>query len=398
MPRCSRGIVALVVMLSPAATRAQNAPGTPPDSAAGGMPPAPATQVVATPADFPRGRISGLAFGDVYYDVVGDPRHLYNAAGADQGQANIDGKKVIGRDLNGVQFRRIYFQLDNDLTPRIATRFRLEVDGKELTSGGKLAPFLKNAYVQAKSVVPRGDFFFGELSTPVFDVTEAFWQYRSIEKMIADFWGLRPSSDLGVQLKGWADPDHHFGYSAMVSDGNGQKPETDRFKTFALALPVRLGDLRVEPYVDDQPVRVNPNATAVSDTAANNDQALYRIFAGYEFRRWALGGEAFARLKHGGAKANAEARGVSVFARGSLATTLAAFARFDEFRPDTRTPNRVDVQLWIGGFDWQPIKDFHVMPNVEATQYVRRGNAVVPPHHDLQARVTFYYLFSRPQS
>ncbi len=184
----------------------------------------------------------------------------------------------------------------------------------------------------------------------------------------------------------------------MVSDGNGQKPETDRFKTFALALPVRLGDLRVEPYVDYQPVRVNPNPTAVSDTAANNDQALYRIFAGYEFRRWALGGEAFTRLRHGGAKPNAEARGLSVFARGALASTFGAFARFDEFRPDTRTANRVDVQLWIGGVDWQPIKDFHVMPNVEATQYVRHGNAVVPPHHDLQARITFYYLFSRPQS
>ena len=390
----TRTILAFMLLSFPVCARAQASPA---DSAAIDAPP-PASAIASTPADFPRGRISGLAFGDVYYDVAGDPRHLYNAAGADQGQANIDGKKVIGKDLNGVQLRRVYFQLDNDLTPRIATRFRLEVDGRELTSGGKLAPYLKNAYVQAKSVIPRGDFFFGEVSTPVFEVPEAFWGYRSVEKLIADFWGLRPSSDLGIELKGYADPSHRFGYSALVSDGSGQKPETDRFKTFALSLPVKLGDLRVEPYVDYQPVRVNPNASAVSDTAANNDQALYRLFAGYEFRRWALGGEAFTRLKHGGAKANTEARGVSVFARGSMSTTLAAFARFDEFRPDTRAANRVDVQLWIGGVDWQPIKDFHVMPNVEATQYVRRGNAVVPPHHDLQARVTFYYLFSRPQS
>jgi len=396
MVRLPRRIPVLLALLFATTASAQSPGAAPPDSSA--APPAWTPPPTSTPADFPRGKISGYAFGDLYWNVAGDPRHLYNAAGVDQGQPNIDGKKVIGKDLNGVQFRRIYFQLDNDLTPRIATRFRLEMDGKELTSGGKLGVDVKNAYVQAKSVYPRGDFFFGELSTPTYDNSEAFWQYRSIEKTIVDFWGFRPSSDLGVELKGYADPDHHIGYVAMMGDGNGQKPETDRFKTWYASLPVRFGDLRIEPYADYQSVRVDPNASAVSDTAANNDLALYKIFAGYEFRRWALGGEAFSRLKHGGAKANSEARGCSLFARAAFAGTIGGFARFDQFSPDVRTANRVDVQLWMAGVDWQPIKDVHVMPNVEGTQYVRRGTAVVPPHHDLQARLTFYYLFSRPQS
>jgi hypothetical protein len=337
-------------------------------------------------------------FGDAYYNVVGDPRHMYDAKGADQGQANIDGNKAIGRDLNGVQFRRVYFQLDNDLTARFATRFRIEMDGKELSSGGKLGVFVKNAYVQAKRVYPGADVYFGEISTPTYENSETFWQYRSVEKTMLDFLGLRPSSDLGLELKGFADPDHHLGYVAMMGDGMGQKNEIDRFKTWYFSLPLRFGDLHAEPYVDYQAMRVNPNKTAISDTAANNDQATYKIFLGYEFRRLGLGVEGFDRVNHLGAKPSAEPRGLSVFARGMLAPTFGAFVRFDGLMTDVRNDNRVDKQLWIAGVDWQPIREVHVMPNVEATQYIARGTGVVPPHHDLQARLTLYYLFSRPQS
>src|SRR6266850_7017320 len=102
-------------------------------------PPAQTPQVVSTPPDFPRGRISGYIFGDAYYNVVGDPRHRYNSAGSDSDKVNIDGSApAIGRDLNGFQVRRVYFQLDNDLSVKYSTRFRLEVDGKSLTSAGKI--------------------------------------------------------------------------------------------------------------------------------------------------------------------------------------------------------------------------------------------------------------------
>jgi len=385
----------MIVAALAAAVPCRAQTGAPPDSA---PPPPLLVPVTPTPPDFPRGRISGYMFGDLYDNLVGDPRHLADAKGVDQGQTNIDGKKAIGKDLNGVQLRRVYFQLDNDLTARIATRLRLELDGKELTSGGKLGVFAKNAYLQVKSVYPRGDLYFGEINTPTWDNAEAFWQYRSIEKTMLDFLGLRSASDVGIGLKGYADGNHRFGYSAMMGDGNGQKPETDRFKVWYLALPVKLGDLRVEPYVDYQALRVNPNKTVVSDTLVNNDQATYKVFAGYEFRRAALGTEVFTRLNHGGRNPNVEMRGVSVFGRATPRPTLAAFARFDQLWSNLNTANRVDLQLWIAGLDWQPVKDVHIMPNVEATQYLGRGTAVVPPHHDLQARVTFYYLFSRPQS
>src|SRR5262245_36161834 len=56
---------------------------------------------VASDPDYPRGRISGYVFGDYYYNVSGDPKHRYNAAGADSDKAYIDNStsSQIGKDL-----------------------------------------------------------------------------------------------------------------------------------------------------------------------------------------------------------------------------------------------------------------------------------------------------------
>jgi hypothetical protein len=342
--------------------------------------------IPATPPDYPRGRISGYIFGDYYDNLAGNPDHGYSSSGADSLTPNIDGSKVIGRDLNGLQVRRVYFQLDNDLSFRFSTRFRLEMDGKSLTSDGKLGVNVKAAYAQARSVYPRADVLVGVLSTPIWEGSEEFWQYRSIEKTIGDFRGIGSSADVGIELKGFADSDHHVGYVAMIGDGPGQKAEDNRYKKFYLSLPLRAGDLRLEPYADYE------NAFGAKD------RATYKLFVGYALKWLAVGAEILDRVNHRPTGGNQEPHGYSVFARGGPTPAISAFARVDVWEPDHRLANRVDQQLWIAGLDWQPIKDAHFMPNVESMQYVAKGTGVVPPHHDLQARITFYYKFSRPQT
>ncbi|HTM57590.1 MAG TPA: hypothetical protein VL123_04170 [Candidatus Udaeobacter sp.] len=372
---------------------AQSSSSTPADSAKSAettatTAPPPVTTVNPTTPDFPRGKISGYIFGDVYYNVTGDPAHHYSAAGADSDKVNIDNStaKQIGKDLNGAQIRRVYFQLDNDLSIKYATRLRLEIDSKSLTSDGKIGINVKAAYALARSVVPRGDFYFGMVPTPIWDNEEEFWQYRSIEKTQLDFRGIGTTVDLGAQLKGFLDPDHHLGYWGMIGDGTGQVPESNRQKKFYLSLPLRAGDLRLEPYADYEHV------------FGSQDRATYKVFAGYELKRTAIGFSAFDRVNHRPVGGNQEPVGFSIFARSSAGDALAGFARFDLFKPDRRAADRVDSQLWIAGIDWQPLKDVHFMPNVEATEYHAIGAAVAPPHHELQARLTVYFRFSRPQS
>jgi len=349
------------------------------------LPPPP--PVTGTEPDFPRGRISGLVFGDLYYNTTGDPTHHYNAAGADSGKSYIDGNGTpITKDLNGAQIRRIYFQLDNDLSIKYSTRFRLEADSKELTSGGKIGVFVKAAYIQAKDWIPRGNAFLGMANTPTFENSEEFWGYRSVEKTITDFRGIASSSDLGVLLKGYLDGGHKIGYSGMLGTDTGQRPENNRQKRAYLAIPLRpIEDLRIEPYVDYEWIRTS---------AGERDRALYKLFAGYEFKRLALGGEVFKQVIH--APVYTYPVGYSVFARFAGTAKLHAYARYDKFQPNTKGANRVDQNLYIAGFDWEPYKDVHFMPNIESLQYDARGTATPPSHHDTQARITFYYRFSKP--
>ena len=348
---------------------------------------APAQSVSPTPPDFPRGKISGVVFGDCYYNLAGDPLHRYSAAGSDSDKVNIDNAAAqqIGKDLNGFQIRRIYFQLDNDLSIKYSTRFRLEADGRSLASDGKIGVSVKAAYLQARSVYRRADLFLGMLSTPIWENSEDFWQYRSVEKTIADFRGLGASADLGAELKGSFDPDRRFGYVLMIGNGVGQKTEDNRYKKFYLGFPVRVGDLRVEAYGDYE------------HGFNGQDRVTWKGFAGYEFKQAALGAEVVDRVNHRPA-GNQEPFGLSLFARATPAATLGGFARFDLWQPDRRLDDRVDSQLWIAGLDWQPFRDVHIMPNIEANRFSARGTATAPAHDELQSRITFYYKFAKPQS
>jgi hypothetical protein len=172
----------------------------------------------------------------------------------------------------------------------------------------------------------------------------------------------------------------------MVGDGGGQKPETNRDKRAYVTLPLHVRAWRLEPYVDYENIY------------KGKDRATYKLFAGWDVPHGALGWEVVDQVAHQPVGAYTEARGHSVFARVAATAQIAGFARVDLWQPNLRTANRLDQQLWIAGLDWQPVRDVHFMPNLEATQYVAKGTAVAPPHHDLQARITLYWKFARPQS
>lgn len=375
MKQASRVLVAALLLGTPVLAQAQTASSPPPP-------------VASTPPDYPRGKISGYIFGDYYYNVTGDPTHTYNASGQDLGKANIDGTPNITKDLNGFQIRRVYFQHDADISAKFSTRFRLEADSKSLTSDGKIGVAVKAAYGQVKNALPQASFFFGMIPTPAFENSEEYWGYRAIEKTMLDFRGIRPSADVGAELKGALDPDKKINYVAMIGNGPGQKPEDNRYKAYYLALPLRpIEELRIEPYVDYQPV------------AGKKDQATYKLFAGYDLKHGAVGTEIMSRVNHNaiaGPRPNQEPFGISVFGRYTHSDQIAAFARYDRWQPDTHLAKRLDSDLYIAGVDWQPYKDIHFMPNIEATQYRPRGGYVAHVHPDLQARVTMYWKFSKP--
>jgi hypothetical protein len=236
-----------------------------------------------------------------------------------------------------------------------------------------------------KNMIPRGSFLVGVLGTPIWETSEAAWGYRSIEKTIADFRGLGSSADIGLQMKGYADDAHKIGYNLMVGNGLGQKPETNRYKKVYFGVPLRPNsDLTIEPYVDYE------------WAPGGSDKATYKLFVGYAMRRLSLGAEAVDRVNHSASGGNSEPFGLSFFGTYQARENVKLFARYDRFQPNTRAADRIDADLYIAGLDWSPYKDVFIMPNVMTTQYRARGTADAPPHHDMQARLTFYVKFSKP--
>jgi hypothetical protein len=207
-----------------------------------------------------------------------------------------------------------------------------------------------------------------------------------MEKVLPDFRGYSPSADMGIEAKGFVDANHVLGYTALIGNGTGQKTETNRQKRVSGSLPIRWKDFHVEPYVDYESI------FGGNDRLTADDAGLRHAVP----RRDRLGGdEPGPAHAHGPYK---ELRGQSFFLRVQPKEVLGAFVRVDLFAPNHRAANRVDQQLYIAGIDWQPFKDVHIMPNIESMQYTAKGTGLVPPHHDLQARITFFWKFARPQS
>src|SRR5438876_1173313 len=85
---------------------------------------------------------------------------------------NIQQRDTSKKDLNGFQFRRIYFTYDYAIASNFDTRFRVEVDQNALTSNGKIGEFVKEAFLKWKNVFEGSDLITGLSPTPTWYVSE----------------------------------------------------------------------------------------------------------------------------------------------------------------------------------------------------------------------------------
>ena len=138
------------------------------------------------------GKISGQMFGDYFYNILRD------STISDIPNTALSGKK----DLNGFQFRRIYFTYDYKISDKFSTRFRLESQTQAGVDNTLFVVFIKDAYLQWKEVFDGINLIFGIQPPPTYTVSESVWKYRSLEKTIMDLSKISSSRDFGISLKG----------------------------------------------------------------------------------------------------------------------------------------------------------------------------------------------------
>ncbi len=360
-----------------------------------------------------QGKFSGLMFGDYFYNVSRDS--AWN-------RTSIPNSAVAGqKDLQAFQLRRIYFAYDNDISDRFTTRFRLEADqalassSGDVLASGKIAVYVKDAFLRWKNIFAGSDFYFGIQPTGAYEISEAAWGYRSLEKTIMDLRGITPSRELGVSLHGKLDDPGVFNYWVMVSNnGSGNSPNgttasTDKFKRFSLLLHLKpskelqatvYGQFKAAPAINDP-----ASATAPKATVSNNTM-LGALFVGYRTDILNLGAEGFLESVSNGMVVpppsgsgvatlkNLSTMGFSVFGYYTFNPEWRVVARYDYFDPNTDGSATGDARSYVvAGLSFIPDKNVQIIPNVQYETYQAPPTPARALDASLTARMTFYYVF-----
>lgn len=166
-----------------------------------------------------QGKFSGLVFGDYFYKVQGDS------------SANIGEYAAYSKDFQAFDIRRMMFIYEHSISEKFSAGFSLEGSGKFLQNG-RFSVIVKTAFLEWKNIFSSNNLYVGYFPTPAFvwGMSEKLWSYRSVEKTISDFRGLTLPVDLGIGLRGSFDTKMHYGYSLMIGNGGGLKPENNKFK------------------------------------------------------------------------------------------------------------------------------------------------------------------------
>ena len=363
----------------------------------------------------PSGKLWGYTFGDYYYKGHADS---LNRGGANQYTG-------IEKGRNAFQIRRVYLGYTYEISQSFTAELLLAAEDNITTSSGvttgdllgdnKLSLYIKLANLRWKNIWKGTDLVIGQVATPAFSlVTEPVWGYRSIERTVADL-RRTPSFDLGATLQGKFDSKGDFGYNLMVGNGNGARPENDKYKWFYGDVFAKFLDKRLVLDLYADYIRMNHTDTW------HHSHNMVKGFAAYTTPSFTVGLEAF--TNHGnednvgvnvGKKdtVSANAMAISTYVKGNIVKDkLAFFARVDNYNPNidydnslytfykgltaAYEPNNKEL-FFTGGLDFTPVKNVHFMPNVWYDRYTSNQAGTTGKayrDHDLVYRLTFYYVY-----
>ena len=370
------------------------------------------------------GRIWGYIFGDYFYKGHSDP---LNRGGNNQYTNVKQGQEEF-------QFRRIYIGYDYNISKKFSAEFLFAAED-DFTSGdllqnNKFTPYIKFANLRWKDFLFKGnDFVFGLQPTPAFPyMTENLFAYsRPVERTITDI-RRTPSFDFGAGLQGRFTNKSKsvvYGYNVLVANGSSAKVQnlsTSLYKWFYGDAFVGLLDHKLifDLYADYQ------RQNWVSGVHEHSARQMTKGAIIWVDKKFTIGAEGYINgLKQaevgttvsGKDTLDGRATGLSLYAHTNIISTkLRAFVRYDFYNPNTKydnityskyatlyglrtsyEPNNKERFLSVG-FDYSPVSNVHVMPNIWYIKYIGQqanlsGSAA--QDYDLVYRITFYFTFRK---
>ncbi|HSE42150.1 MAG TPA: hypothetical protein VLH08_15405 [Acidobacteriota bacterium] len=335
-------------------------------------------------------KFSGYMFGDYFYHVQRDPTItlLPNVA--------LPGEE----EFNAFNFRRIYFTYDDVISDDFVTRFRLEADSVALSSNGRISVFVKDAYLNWKNAVALNDIVIGIQPTPAYEVSEAAWAYRSLEKTIMDLRGIVSSRDIAVSWKGRIGTSGKYDYWIMAGNGSGNNPEIDKFKRLYFQFHWKPSEKFQASFYQDY--RALPDIADPNDAARTINNSSYTTgwFAGYGVKdKYNIGYEGFITRQDNGNKFGSVAPftvddkktfGHSFWAWYNFNQIVGVVGRYDYFEPNSDVGGD-KRNLVIASLVLKPHKNIYFMPNLYYESYDDIAGASIDS--SITPRITFYWIF-----
>jgi hypothetical protein len=342
----------------------------------------------------PGGKFSGLMYSDYYYNITRDA----SFSTAPPSNSALGSNAPGGTAMQAFQLRRIYLTYDYEIAEQFSTRFRLEVDQAANASNGKIGSFVKDAYLKWKNIFNGSDLLVGIQPTPAYDISEAVWGFRSLEKTIMDLRGIVPSRDQGVSLKGRLTGTGSMNYWLMFANNSANSPETDKYKRYYAHLQVKpAAGLQATVNVDYRSAASIRNR--YTNASVGNDVLTSSLFASWtQPGMFSVAVEGFVvsasnGYDNGTSLSTKSALGISIYGNLTLSSDLTLVGRFDNYDPNTDAGSAGDMRDYvIGGLEWKIVKNVSIIPNVlyETYEAPKSGTA---PTSSLTGRVTFNYSF-----
>ena len=321
-----------------------------------------ATKTVLPPV--PSSTFSASGFADYYY-------HVQNPLEAEKGGNAFDLRRV------NIGFEHLFSRTVNVFT---------QVEANSNGASAEYSLFMKQAYVEVKNILPQMRVVMGLSPTPAVVTSERIWGYRSLEALPLELYGMAPSVDNGIAMKGKIDPDGVISYHVMVGNGTGTLRETDKIKRLYASIGLTpMTGFTIEGYGD-------------FENAGNERyRATFKGLIGLEENDYAFGLEGIYRINHHTVTQwyNQSPYAISIYGWGQLADAIRIVYRGDYYDDDqNNSSNGIRTVQAMAGIDYLPVPEVHLIPNVMYASYTNKNSAAPKLDNALTVRLTAAFSFS----
>ena len=285
---------------------------------------------------------------------------------------SLDTAQLPDSSYNEFALSRLYFIFQTQIAEGLTVKLTTDVS----RSGSTLSVFQKIAALYWETSL--GEWIFGLQGMNLWNVSEATWGYRFVEKSPMDRYGFASSADIGLGFK--RNVGQHLRLHATLTNGPGyRRAEDDHFKRFTAQLlygPNKLN--RTHGFNAGAALSLEPaEVFAALDGPATANQAplteiqpLFSLFVGLSSAAFRVGAE-FDRYT---AASLSPQQIITAYGNLLLRPRLALFGRVDFYdaQADANGENDLEIYLIIG-LNLAAGESFFLAPNL------RLGNAPGSP-------------------